>query len=141
MINDPTSLLKNARFGENFEAKNRLDHENKKSPQTSKAACGLDFWRRVQDSNPRGHHCPNGFQDHPVMTASVTLRIKRKRDAGKRRLFLAEKPGFEPGLGSTPTTPLAGEPLRPLGYFSTGRIRSLIQLPKHISIMLRACQC
>ena len=43
MKNDPTSLLKNARFGENFEAKNRLDHENKKSPQTSKAACGLDF--------------------------------------------------------------------------------------------------
>ena len=75
MINDPTSLLKNARFGENFEAKNRLDHENKKSPQTSKAACGLDFWRRVQDSNPRGHHCPNGFQDHPVMTASVTLHV------------------------------------------------------------------
>ena len=32
-------------------------------------------WRRVQDSNPRGHHCPNGFQDRPVMTASVTLRI------------------------------------------------------------------
>ena len=70
VINDPTSLLKNARFGENFEAKNRLDHENKKSP-----ACGLDFWRRVQDSNPRGHHCPNGFQDHPVMTASVTLHV------------------------------------------------------------------
>ena len=43
MKNDLTSLLKNSRFGENFEAKNRLDHENKKSPQTSKAACGLDF--------------------------------------------------------------------------------------------------
>ena len=36
---------------------------------------GSLFWRRVQDSNPRGHHCPNGFQDRPVMTASVTLRV------------------------------------------------------------------
>ena len=34
-------------------------------------------WRRVQDSNPRGHHCPNGFQDRPVMTASVTLQHRQ----------------------------------------------------------------
>ena len=34
-------------------------------------------WRRVQDSNPRGHHCPNGFQDRPVMTASVTLQQRK----------------------------------------------------------------
>ena len=32
--------------------------------------------------------------------------------------FGAEKPGFEPGLRLSHTTPLAGEPLRPLGYFS-----------------------
>ena len=32
--------------------------------------------------------------------------------------FLAEKEGFEPSLRSSRTTPLAGEPLRPLGYFS-----------------------
>ena len=32
---------------------------------------------------------------------------------------MAEKPGFEPGRHSTHPTPLAGEPLRPLGYFST----------------------
>ena len=31
---------------------------------------------------------------------------------------LAEKEGFEPSLRLTHTTPLAGEPLRPLGYFS-----------------------
>ena len=35
-----------------------------------------------------------------------------------RRSWMAEKPGFEPGLRLTHTTPLAGEPLRPLGYFS-----------------------
>lgn len=73
--NNTSSLLKNANFGEIFEAKTGLNLENKKSPQTSKPACGLEFWRRVQDSNPRGHHCPNGFQDHPVMTASVTLHV------------------------------------------------------------------
>ena len=32
--------------------------------------------------------------------------------------FSAEKPGFEPGRRSSHPTPLAGEPLRPLGYFS-----------------------
>ena len=31
---------------------------------------------------------------------------------------LAEKPGFEPGRRLSHPTPLAGEPLRPLGYFS-----------------------
>ena len=30
---------------------------------------------------------------------------------------MAEKQGFEPWLRSSRTTPLAGEPLRPLGYF------------------------
>ena len=34
------------------------------------------------------------------------------------RDFLAEKEGFEPSRRSTRPTPLAGEPLRPLGYFS-----------------------
>ena len=32
--------------------------------------------------------------------------------------ILAEKEGFEPSLRYQRTTPLAGEPLRPLGYFS-----------------------
>ena len=32
---------------------------------------------------------------------------------------VAEKPGFEPGRRLSHPTPLAGEPLRPLGYFST----------------------
>ena len=35
-----------------------------------------------------------------------------------RYFYLAEKPGFEPGRRSSRPTPLAGEPLRPLGYFS-----------------------
>ncbi len=32
--------------------------------------------------------------------------------------LVAEKPGFEPGRRLSHPTPLAGEPLRPLGYFS-----------------------
>ena len=34
------------------------------------------------------------------------------------RFYVAEKEGFEPSLRLSHTTPLAGEPLRPLGYFS-----------------------
>ena len=43
------------------------------------------------------------------------------------RICLAEKEGFEPSLRVyLRTTPLAGEPLRPLGYFSmTFRYRSV----------------
>ena len=33
-------------------------------------------------------------------------------------LFMAEKEGFEPSRQLSHPTPLAGEPLRPLGYFS-----------------------
>ena len=39
---------------------------------------------------------------------------------------MAEKKGFEPLLRSTRTTPLAGEPLRPLGYFSKPKTRAHI---------------
>ena len=34
-----------------------------------------------------------------------------------KAFLLAEKEGFEPSRRSTRPTPLAGEPLRPLGYF------------------------
>ncbi len=34
---------------------------------------------------------------------------------------MAEKEGFEPSLRLTHTTPLAGEPLEPLGYFSVAQ--------------------
>ena len=35
-----------------------------------------------------------------------------------KAFLLAEKEGFEPSRRFTRPTPLAGEPLRPLGYFS-----------------------
>ena len=34
-------------------------------------------------------------------------------------VLMAEKEGFEPSRQLSHPTPLAGEPLRPLGYFST----------------------
>ena len=37
-----------------------------------------------------------------------------------RKIKMAEKEGFEPSRRYTRPTPLAGEPLRPLGYFSIG---------------------
>lgn len=38
---------------------------------------------------------------------------------------LAQKAGFEPALRLSHTTPLAGEPLEPLGYFCMARTVSL----------------
>ena len=56
---------------------------------------------------------------------SLLLRVKiQKRTSVFACPFcLAEKQGFEPWLRSSRTTPLAGEPLRPLGYFSLNRKR------------------
>ena len=46
-------------------------------------------------------------------------KSSRIRTWVQTRLLMAEKMGFEPMLHSSHTTPLAGEPLEPLGYFST----------------------
>ena len=40
--------------------------------------------------------------------------------------FMAEKEGFEPSRQLSHPTPLAGEPLRPLGYFSTAYKKYLL---------------
>ena len=42
----------------------------------------------------------------------------KKRPSVDGLILLAEKEGFEPSLHLSHTTPLAGEPLEPLGYFS-----------------------
>ena len=52
---------------------------------------------------------------------------------GSVGFILAEKPGFEPGLRYTRTTPLAGEPLQPLGYFSVPFLFSLTIIPYFFS--------
>ena len=52
------------------------------------------------------------------------ITIKQGKTAQNGRFCpMAEKQGFEPWLRFSRTTPLAGEPLRPLGYFSLNRKR------------------
>ena len=65
------------------------------------------------------------WRDAPRRAKSLLLSVeKQKRTSEFACPFcLAEKQGFEPWLRSSRTTPLAGEPLRPLGYFSLNRKR------------------
>ena len=63
-----------------------------------------------------------------VGTALVVEKIiynKPCNHCGYRVCCLAEKEGFEPSLRSSRTTPLAGEPLRPLGYFSMPKEKTI----------------
>ena len=70
-------------------------------------------------SNPR-QKCKNGSELLVFKRNTVSgVRKNPKPNLGVRfRICLAEKEGFEPSLRLSHTTPLAGEPLRPLGYFS-----------------------
>ena len=43
-----------------------------------------------------------------------------------KTFFLAEKEGFEPSRRLSQPTPLAGEPLRPLGYFSKPKFNAKV---------------
>ena len=92
------------------------------------------LWRRVWDSNPRGRE-PKRFSRPPRydhFDNSPNMRLV-KRAHLTCALFMAQKEGFEPSRAFYTPTPLAGEPLRPLGYFCT--------LPlKYNSIAARRCQ-
>ena len=68
---------------------------------------------------------------------------------GSVGFILAEKAGFEPALRLPRTTPLAGEPLQPLGYFSIAVVkkhycstnhRSFFQSLIYDIIIKRLCQ-
>ena len=54
--------------------------------------------------------------------------------------FMAQKEGFEPSRVFYAPTPLAGEPLRPLGYFCKPNFLCNIKLPNHISTARMQCQ-
>ena len=65
----------------------------------------------------------------PVRSTEIPQNDIKKPDLFGSGFFVAEKQGFEPWLRFTRTTPLAGEPLRPLGYFSktkSFRFQSLV---------------
>ena len=51
--------------------------------------------------------------------STILHKTKDKPETNSDLSSVAEKEGFEPSLHSSHTTPLAGEPLEPLGYFST----------------------
>ena len=53
--------------------------------------------------------------------------------------FVAEKQGFEPWLRFSRTTPLAGEPLRPLGYFSATALKRPIIIAYAIIFVKNIC--
>ena len=96
----------------------------------------VPLWRRVWDSNPRGRE-PKRFSrppryDHFDNSPNIQFGLV-KRAHLKCALFMAQKEGFEPSRAFDTPTPLAGEPLRPLGYFCT--------LPlKYNSIARQLCQ-
>ncbi len=97
---------------------------NKKDHQKMVFIC----WRRkrdfrlcdLPDKMSTGHFSPTDkllTQFSPYSNPTFFLRNK-KRPSFDGLILLAEKEGFEPSLRLSHTTPLAGEPLRPLGYFS-----------------------
>ena len=61
--------------------------------------------------------CPS-FDVSPQRTKPKLFLRHGKRTPNMVSFIVAEKEGFEPSLRLSHTTPLAGEPLRPLGYFS-----------------------
>ena len=77
--------------------------------------------RLYQSTNPLpggGHQIPSEIKKRPVRG---------------RVFFLAQKEGFEPSRAFYTPTPLAGEPLRPLGYFCRPK-HNTIKLPNYDSI-------
>ena len=77
------------------------------------------FQRRGWDSNPCAREDKRFSRppryDHFGNSPDIQIE---KQDAEIGVLSLAEKEGFEPSRRLSQPTPLAGEPLRPLGYFS-----------------------
>ena len=74
-------------------------------------------------SRRRRHDAPCRFLNALVQIPVVKCRKTKRTSEFACPFCLAEKQGFEPWLRSSRTTPLAGEPLRPLGYFSLNRKR------------------
>ena len=96
--------------------------------QRTPLGCPLILWRRNRDflapkltlcDRPgRGDNSQDCRLFRPFKSLSFSVIIIK----GHRLVsfdIMAEKSGFEPELRYQRTTPLAGEPLQPLGYFSS----------------------
>ena len=106
---------------------------------TSMLACVSEApaWRGRVQCHTQWHRCK----------APKSLRNDKKKDSallhlegGSTESRMAEKQGFEPWLRFSRTTPLAGEPLRPLGYFSVCRILIAFLMLDYDSTRVGQCQ-
>ena len=65
-----------------------------------------------------GSDSPQGCHSLPSRSNPFLVRfLQKKKPRMISGLLMAQKEGFEPSRRFTQPTPLAGEPLRPLGYF------------------------
>ena len=90
----------------------------------------VHVWRRKRDSllssppqnSTLDYFLPNGNTQSKDCSLLIRIPLSffaTKKGHQKVSFIVAEKEGFEPSLHLSHTTPLAGEPLEPLGYFST----------------------
>ena len=75
-----------------------------------------------------------------VQSTKIPAKRQKKGHHSRCPFILAEKQGFEPWLRFSRTTPLAGEPLRPLGYFSVCRILIAFLMLDYDSTRVSQCQ-
>ena len=75
-----------------------------------------------------------------VQSTKIPAKRQKKGHQSRCPFILAEKQGFEPWLRFSRTTPLAGEPLRPLGYFSVCRILIAFLMLDYDSTRVGQCQ-
>ena len=122
-----TSRLRRG-FGPAFCAKKEMDkRQNKERRRRDSVASQQSVGARVL----RVSNFPSPFP--PLArtrdNSRVLARLRRQKGDGQTSIsFLAQKAGFEPALQSSHTTPLAGEPLEPLGYFCIAHFTKAILL-------------
>ena len=82
----------------------------------------------------RTHHQRSGIIGEADILCPTGQTSLKKALACASAFFMAEKEGFEPSRRLSQPTPLAGEPLRPLGYFSIPdfRCQSILSHPRRI---------
>ena len=103
------SYVNDSLIRERFLSKNRpKKHKNKNFPPRNLHSKRDDYFVGTQK--------PLKISDY--FETKQELRFYQKRSS-----FVAEKEGFEPSRRLSQPTPLAGEPLRPLGYFSVPDFR------------------
>ena len=89
----------------------------------------------VRSAAMRGYYTPYipGWDNHGMPAKKKPIRRMEKALKAFSIAFrafseLARKEGFEPSHVVWTSTPLAGEPLRPLGYFRIGRMKYIYGL-------------